>query len=90
MKVYDKEVVYFRYQVEGHENKAVCVDGLWITVSPLLCSPVDCGKPVVPMATVACSEGTTFSKTCMFKCDKPAVLVGRLSRQSKFHVVFLL
>ncbi|KAL4219279.1 hypothetical protein ACF0H5_021860 [Mactra antiquata] len=64
------------YFLEGHENKAVCVDGSWVSASPLICSPVDCGKPYVSMATVVCSDGMTYGKTCNFKCDKPSIVKG--------------
>ncbi|KAH3797262.1 pappalysin-1-like [Dreissena polymorpha] len=64
------------YHLDGHDNKATCVDGTWYTSSPFSCMPVDCGRPEVPRATVACPEGTTFAKRCVFKCDKPAYLVG--------------
>ncbi|XP_053380167.1 pappalysin-1-like [Mercenaria mercenaria] len=64
------------YYVDGHENRAECVDGVWITSSPLICSPVDCGRPTINLATVACPDGTIYSKKCHFKCDKPASLIG--------------
>ncbi|XP_052790398.1 pappalysin-1-like isoform X2 [Mya arenaria] len=64
------------YYLEGHANKATCVDGTWRTLSPLTCAPVDCGRPEIDLATVACPEGTTYAKKCVFKCDKPAALVG--------------
>lgn len=72
-----KRLIYSRYFVDGHDNKAVCVDGVWVTASPLICSPVDCGRPQVKLASVACSDGTTYSNKCHFKCDKPALLLGK-------------
>ncbi|WAR31070.1 PAPP1-like protein [Mya arenaria] len=61
------------YYLEGHANKATCVDGTWRTLSPLTCAPVDCGRPEIDLATVACPEGTTYAKKCVFKCDDASI-----------------
>ena len=66
-----------RYEVAGQRNEAVCVQGSWIVATSMRCAPVDCRRPKIPLATVACSDGTTYDSECIFKCDKPARLVGR-------------
>ena len=53
------------------------MDGAWQTRAPLTCAPLDCGRPKIALATIACPLGTTFSQQCVFKCDRPAVLVGK-------------
>ena len=58
-------------------NEAICIQGAWIARSNLLCAPVDCKRPIIPYATTACSDGTTFGSECIFKCDKPAKLAGK-------------
>ena len=54
-----------------------------MTSSSLICAPVDCHRPVIPYATAACSDGTTYGSECIFKCDKPAKMVGKCLDQ--FH-----
>ena len=73
----------FSYELSGHKNKAVCAQGSWMTSSSLICAPVDCHRPVIPYATAACSDGTTYGSECIFKCDKPAKMVGKCLDQ--FH-----
>ncbi|KAL3870492.1 hypothetical protein ACJMK2_038547, partial [Sinanodonta woodiana] len=64
------------YFVQGGNNEAVCSQGKWQSSGPHHCSPMDCRKPSIPLATVSCPDGTTFGKECNFKCDQPAVLRG--------------
>lgn len=43
-----------------------------------LCKPVDCMAPIIPHADLMCPEGTTFGKTCSFKCRPPARWKGNV------------
>lgn len=59
--------------VGGEDGRArlVCEDGGWKGPT-VLCKPVDCRTPLIAHADPMCVEGTTFGKTCSFKCRPPA------------------
>lgn len=63
---------------EGDHGLLVCDDGQW-RGSGTLCKPVDCKMPVIAHADPMCAEGTTFGKTCSFKCRPPARFKGGIS-----------
>ncbi|XP_064470834.1 pappalysin-1-like isoform X2 [Ornithodoros turicata] len=48
-----------------------CDSGQW-KGHGALCKPVDCMIPVIAHADPMCPEGTTYGKTCSFKCRPPA------------------
>ena len=80
-------ILIFSYEVAGQRNEAVCAQGSWIAATSLRCVPVDCRRLKVPLATVACSDGTTYGSECIFKCDKPARLVGRLPQLCRMFLM---
>ncbi|KAL3198460.1 hypothetical protein MRX96_014281 [Rhipicephalus microplus] len=65
------------YVLAGDDSgdRLVCNGGTW-TGSENLCKPVDCRTPLIAHADPMCSEGTTFGKTCSFKCRPPARFKG--------------
>ena len=73
---------HFRYKTKGFANELVCVNGSWLNTAGVACVRVDCGKPVVPFAIVACPAGTRLDDKCTFKCKRPARKQGRYTQNS--------
>ncbi|KAH7984058.1 hypothetical protein HPB52_016644 [Rhipicephalus sanguineus] len=65
------------YVLAGDDSgdRLVCNGGTW-TGSENLCKPVDCRTPLIAHADPMCADGTTFGKTCSFKCRPPARFKG--------------
>ncbi|XP_041367989.1 pappalysin-1-like isoform X2 [Gigantopelta aegis] len=57
-------------------REVICSQGQWESPAPVLCKPVDCGRPRIPHATVSCPYGTIFKRNCTFKCNSPATKRG--------------
>ncbi|KAK8760313.1 hypothetical protein V5799_028420, partial [Amblyomma americanum] len=60
---------------DDSSDRLVCDGGTW-TGSGNLCKPVDCKTPLIAHADPMCADGTTFGKTCSFKCRPPARFKG--------------
>lgn len=68
------------YVLTGDDSgdRLVCDGGSW-KGSGNLCKPVDCKIPQIAHADPMCPEGTTFGKSCSFKCRPPARFKGSAS-----------
>lgn len=56
-------------------TKVICSNGQW-NIKKLECIPIDCGTPKVSNGEADCPYGTTFNKTCIFRCLPPARMKG--------------
>ncbi|KAK8760311.1 hypothetical protein V5799_028421, partial [Amblyomma americanum] len=76
---------------DDSSDRLVCDGGTW-TGSGNLCKPVDCKTPLIAHADPMCADGTTFGKTCSFKCRPPARFKGSTCNvtcdQSDYEPVF--
>ncbi|XP_070175910.1 pappalysin-1-like [Littorina saxatilis] len=64
------------YKPEEPSMELTCRGGHWVSARPVSCLPVNCGRPTVRSAVVACQHGTTFGHNCSFRCQPPATLHG--------------
>lgn len=62
-------------EIQGGSRSArvTCVNGNWLGDS-LICRPIDCHLPRIPHADALCPDGTTYGRSCAFKCRPPARL----------------
>ncbi|KAK7488072.1 hypothetical protein BaRGS_00020663, partial [Batillaria attramentaria] len=64
------------YKPESYNMEVACRGGQWSSPYPVGCLPVDCNRPTIPHAVMACLYGTTYGHNCTFKCRPPATLHG--------------